>query len=206
MSGDHFENSVVDVSSITYLIQQTRAGCDDSRSRVLAKLEPFLVSLAARFSDSNLKSKEGVSDIVQNSFVRVVENFDSFNGTCGAELRGWLKVLVLNEVRQIGRKWHGANRDVKRENTMEAERANPKSTGSTEQPIAALIQSERLAELRVALSKLSEVEQTVIRLKTSEGLSLPQIAKRMNRTLAATSKTYYRALIRIQKLMEDQRA
>lgn len=205
MSDDPIENSTIDVSSITYLIRRTRAGCDDSRSRVLAKLEPFLVSMAGRLSDSNLKSKEGVSDIVQNSFVRVVENFDSFHGTCGAELRGWLKVLVLNEVRQIGRKWHGANRDVKRENTLEPERANLKVHGRTDNPIAAMIQSERLAELKVALSKLREVEQTIIRLKTSEGLSLPQIAKQMDRSLAATSKTYYRALIRLQKLLEVER-
>ncbi len=203
MSDDQIENRVVDVSSITHLIHKTRAGCDDSRSRVLAKLEPFLVSLAARFSDSNLKAKEGVSDIVQNSFVRVIENFDSFNGTCGAELRGWLKVLVLNEVRQIGRKWHSAGRDVKRENKLEAEKAEPKKTGSSEQPIAALIQGERLAELKLALGRLSEIEQTIIRLKTSDGLSLPQIAERLNRTLSATSKAYYRALIRMQKLIEE---
>ena len=66
--------------SVTQLISRVRSGCDESRERLFSILSQYFESLAQRYHNDRLKSKLGVSDIVQQSMVRAVEGFEKFEG------------------------------------------------------------------------------------------------------------------------------
>lgn len=190
-----------DVTSITILIEQARLGCEDSRTRLLHRLQPFLSSIAARHNDPRCSSKQGISDIIQQSFVRVIENFDSFRGDCGAELRGWLKQLVINEIRQVNRGLHRQKRDVKRERSLDQKRELEGSTISTPEPNAEsqAMQAEQIQQLRQSLSGLDPSQRQIVELRAFENLTFAEIASRLGRTQDAVTKSWYRSLIQLQK-------
>ena len=190
-----------DVSSITVLIQEARTGDDDARAKVLRKLQPFIISMAAQHNDLWFCNKQGVSDIVQQSFVKVIENFESFQGSSSAEFRGWLKRLVINEIRQINRNLNRKRRDVKREQSLEQDPARRGHNVSTDDPTpeATAMLNEQLARLRSVMDELDETPKRVIELRAFDNLTFREIAKQMGKSQDAVTKIWYRSLIQLQK-------
>ena len=190
-----------DVTSITLLIERARLGCENSRANLLKRLQPFLNSIAARHNDPRSRSKQGLSDIVQQSFVRVIENFDNFRGNCGAELRGWLKQLVINEIRQVNRRLHQQRRDLKRERSLDEKRELEGSTISTPEPNAEsqAMQAEEVQQLRQSMSDLDPSQRRIVELRAFENLTFAEIASRLGRSQDAVTKSWYRSLIQLQK-------
>lgn len=199
------DDNSLDVTSITMLIDRVRDGCDQSRTKVMARLQPFVTAMAARHADLGLRTKESVSDIVQRSYLKVLEKFDSFQGSSSAEFRGWLKTLVINEVRQVRRKWHRNRRDVARECSLE--NCGQGESGTSEvnsNPEHDLMLREQIEILKVHLSELNPIQQEIIHLRTKEGLTFPQIGEKLNRPAGSISKIWYRALIRLQRIIAEQ--
>jgi RNA polymerase sigma-70 factor (ECF subfamily) len=197
--------STGDMTSITKLIRKARDGSESARAKVLRQLQPFVISMAATHNDVWFRNKHGVSDIVQQSFVKVIENFDSFRGSSSAEFRGWLKTLVINEIRQMNRDLTRQRRDVKRERSLEAATSGNRDNVVMEDPTPAsnAILNEQLGLLKRVVDDLDELPKQVVKLRAFEKLSFREIAKRLNRTQEAVTKIWYRTLIRLQKQLAD---
>ncbi|WP_075082242.1 sigma-70 family RNA polymerase sigma factor [Mariniblastus fucicola] len=195
--------SAIEVSSITLLIREARDGNADARAKVLRQLQPYVISMASRHNADWFRNKHGVSDIVQQSFVKVIENFESFRGSSSAEFRGWLKTLVINEIRQINRELNRQRRDVKRERSLDGAASGPGSNVVLEDPTPAsnAIRNEQLAQLQTVINELDEFPKQVVQLRAFEKLSFREIANKLNRSQDAITKTWYRTLIRLQKRM-----
>lgn len=197
------QSEFTEVSSITMLIERAKKGCSESRTRVIQRLEPFMLSMAARYNDKQMHREQRESDIVQQSLVRVIENFESFHGSSSAEFRGWLKSLVINEVRQTHRSSHRQCRDVKRESSLE-ERQSRQGDGMTARdptPLTNAILKEQVESLKGKIQQLSELQQTIVRLRVREGLSFVEIGKRLDRKPDTVSKIWYRLLIQLERMM-----
>jgi RNA polymerase sigma-70 factor (ECF subfamily) len=69
-----------------------------------------------------------------------------------------------------------------------------------------VIRSERLAELKTAIRKLSEEEQDLLRLRFVANLSFAEMASLLRRKEEAVKKTLYRLLARMQSQLEDPHA
>ena len=109
------ENGSVDHGSISLLIPPTRNGDPKAREELMRELKSYLESTAKRHMDYQLQSKTGSSDIVQQSFLQIIEKFEQFRGQNSRELRGWIETIVINEIGRTRRKFHTAKRDAKRE-------------------------------------------------------------------------------------------
>ena len=70
------------------------------------------------------------------------------------------------------------------------------------EPLAQVIESERLADLRRRIGVLEEDEQELLRLRFAAGLSYGQMAALLNKNEDAVKKSVYRLLARLQSQME----
>lgn len=194
-----------DVGVITHLIRKAKGGNESARDAVLMRLQPYIVSLAARHHEKWLRQKQGVSDIVQQSLIRVLEKFDSFQGSSSSEFHAWLKVLVLNEIRQIGRRYRRDVRDASREQSIES--GDAIATGAGEpivSPVERMMVQEQLARLKARVTELNDGTRRIVEMRAFQGLTFAQIAERLGKNQDAVAKTWYRALIQLQRRLNDE--
>ncbi len=198
------QDEPVDMASMTLLIERAKGGCADSREVVFTQLQDYLERVASRQAKRNLMRKAGVSDIVQQSFVKVVQKFEDFRGNSSAEFRGWLKTLVINEAKQMRRSWASKGRDTSRETYIDDElssSSNLKADDATPRSMA--IRKEQARVLQAAIKKLPEDYQLVIRLRNFEQRSYAEIAEQMDRSVEAVTKLWYRAVTKLQASMQE---
>lgn len=197
-----------DVSLITQLIQRSRAGNEQARDQVFGELQGFLEATVARHSNSQSAAKFGQSDIVQLSFVKAIEHFESFRGETGPEFRAWLKQLVINEIRQANRSLRRKVRDVSRETSLDAKVAAAGDMFAAVDPTPGTkaIRKEQIVQMQKAIGLLSDDYRRVIELRSFENKSLVEIAEVMNRSVAATTKLWFRAVLKLQSFMVDDDA
>lgn len=155
-----------------------------------------------------LQHKIGHSDVVQQSCVRVIEGVEQFRGTSEGELRNWLKRILINEVKQAGRDLRAQKRDIRREvpfagdSRMDLPPLQPADSQAT--PGTDALKRERIAAIRAAMLRLPEDYQQVIQMRNWQQLTFPEIAKRMQRSINATEKLWYRAVQRLRVELGDE--
>ena len=179
------ENGSVDHGSISLLTPPTRNGDPKAREELMRELKSYLESTAKRHMDHQLQSKTGSSDIVQQSFLQIIEKFEQFRGQNSRELRGWIETIVINEIGRTRRKFHTAKRDAKREKSMFAKTSQafdivPSDGALT--PSSEAISRERKERLHQVLAELKPEHAEVIRLRTFESLSFKEIGEKMGRS------------------------
>ncbi len=65
-------------------------------------------------------------------------------------------------------------------------------------PHSSALANERAEILRGALARLPDEYQQVIKLRSSHGLTFPQIAEELGKSINATEKIWYRAVQRLR--------
>lgn len=192
-----------ETSSITLLMARAKEGCPESRDRVFGQLQMFIRQIAIKHGAESMAPKEGASDIVQQSCLRAIEKLETFRGATSAEFRGWLKTLVINEVRQSQRNWRRQVRDVRREQSIDATPMPLPGlpAESRETPGAHAIREEQLQAMQAAIEKLPTDYRRVVILKNFEQQSFEEIAEAMGRGVGAVTKLWYRAILKLKKQM-----
>lgn len=72
-------------------------------------------------------------------------------------------------------------------------------------PLAQVIETERIAELRECIRELSEDEQDLLRLRYVAGLGFAELASLLNKKEDAVKKSLYRLLARLHAALQDGR-
>ena len=72
------------------LLDAARAGSLDALGRSLEVHRTYLLAVAERRLDPDLKSKGGASDLVQETFLEAMCDFEQFQGASPEALRAWL--------------------------------------------------------------------------------------------------------------------
>ena len=68
----------------------------------------YLLAVADRELDADLRAKGGASDIVQETFMEAHRDITQFHGTSDEELRAWLRRLLLNNVSNFRRRYQSS--------------------------------------------------------------------------------------------------
>src|SRR5215831_18239186 len=98
-----------------------RAGSREALGQVLETFRAYLLLVADRELDPELRAKGGASDLVQDTFLEAQRDFGHFHGSSVEELRAWLRCLLLNNVANFTRHYRQrAKRDIGREISLEA--------------------------------------------------------------------------------------
>src|SRR5690242_12460767 len=66
--------------------------------RALEPYRPYLLGVANRELRTDLLAKAGASDLVQETFLEAQRDAGRFQGRSDAELRAWLRRILLNNV------------------------------------------------------------------------------------------------------------
>lgn len=187
--------------ALTELIRRARGGCPESRSAAFLRLESYLYETARRYRNRQLSAKEGLSDVVQRSFLKALENFQAFRGETSPEFHRWLRQILINEIRLSHRTWQRRVRQVSRERSLDHIGPSNAVMSSDLPPAAAMAHREQLAKLSQLLGVLPDDYRQVVLLRNFEQLPFVEIASLMNRSSEAVTKLWYRAILKLRSLM-----
>ena len=85
-----------------------RAGSREALGQVLQACRGYLLLLAERELDPDLRAKGGASDLVQGTFLEAQKDFAHFQGDSEDELRAWLRQVLLHNLANFTRRpWPG---------------------------------------------------------------------------------------------------
>jgi len=199
-----------DASTPEQLLTLARAGEPSDLGRLLELYRGYLSLLARLQIGRRLQGKVDAADLVQDTFLEAHRNWKRFRGTTEAELLSWLRRILAARVADLLRRYLGSQRrDVRLERELAAELDQSSQDldaglmAKQDSPSKQVAQREQGVLLANALATLPEDYREVLILRHLEGLSFPEVAQRMERTLDSVKKLWTRALERLRGSMKS---
>ncbi|MFV2068635.1 MAG: sigma-70 family RNA polymerase sigma factor [Pirellulales bacterium] len=187
-------------SPIEELIHSARTASPLQVGPLLESCRKYLLLAANRALDSDLRSKAGASDLVQDTFVEAHRDFHRFHGSTETELFAWLTKILANRIANNARRYHTEKRQVNRELPQggdEDAALAELSDADAETPSALVLACEDQKRMQMAMSRLSEPSRQVILLRTWQRKTFAEIGKQMNRSPDGVRKLWARAVNRL---------
>ena len=196
-------------SQLALLISRARGGESEALGQLLEIYRSYVGLLARLQIDQRLQGKVSPSDVVQDTFIRARKYFSQFRGTSEAELLSWLRRNLASTVARLVRHYTTQRRDINLEQQLDAELGrSSQHLGATisarsSSPSKNVERREQAVMLAEALSRLEADYREVIVLRHLEGLSFPEVAKRMERTLDSVKNVWTRALAKLRESLGE---
>lgn len=194
------------------LLAQARQGSPQALGRLLDLYRGYLRLLLRLQIGRRLRSKIDDSDLIQETFLEAHRQFERFRGQSEGELVNWLREILAGSLAQIIRRYYKTQRrDLRLEQEL-AQAFDASSQGMIKNLVAprsspsdAAVRREQSVLLADALNTLPESYREVIILSHLEGLSFPEIARRMERSLDSAKNLWARALAKLRSLLAPDR-
>jgi RNA polymerase sigma-70 factor (ECF subfamily) len=192
------------------LLPQARAGSRADLGRLLELYRNYLALLARVQIGRRLQGKVDAADLVQETFLQAHRDFSQFRGTTEQELVGWLRQILGHRLAMCVRRYYATQRrDVRLERELTAELDQSSHVlhqgllAQTSSPSQQAVRREQAVLLADALGELTEDYQEVIVLRHMEGLTFPEVARRMGRTVDSVKKLWPRAMIQLRRALGE---
>jgi RNA polymerase sigma-70 factor (ECF subfamily) len=188
------------------LLGFARAGSGAALGQLLELYRGYLALLARLQIGPRLQGKADADDLVQETFLEAHRHFAEFRGTAEAELVSWLRQILAGLLANLVRRYYRTRRrDVRLERELadELDRSSrvldeslavPQST-----PSQRAVRREQAVLLGDALGRLPEDYREVLILHHLEGLTFPEAARRMGRTVDSVKNLWARALAQVRR-------
>jgi RNA polymerase sigma-70 factor, ECF subfamily len=191
------------------LLDQSRAGDRRALGALLQHCRAYLLEIANAELPAELSVRVAPSDLVQETFTDALHAMGHFRGTTEAELRGWLRRSLLNNIADARRGHFGTQkRAADRQVSLHCHGEAGLSALGVADPIASpssIFQKRESADqLLAAIDRLPAVYRLVIRLRHFEGLSLERVGEHLGRSPDAVRKLWFRGLEKLGKLVETE--
>ena len=177
------------------LVEKAQGGDRDAFEALVETHRDRLVKLVRSRLARGLEHAIDEDDVVQETFLRAFEGLSRFRWQGEDSFIKWVGVIASNLVHSAGRR-----KRARREESPEPEVA-PVAGGCS--PSRAMRRNERFDRLQRALDALDEDSRQVITLVRIEGLPVKEVARRIGRTLNATSILLHRAAVKLRELFGD---
>jgi RNA polymerase sigma-70 factor, ECF subfamily len=189
------------------LLEEARGGDSSTLGRLLELYRNYLRLLARIQIGKQLQGKVDASDIVQETFLDAHRYFPAFRGQAEEQFIHWLKSILAGTLANAARRYLGTQgRDVRLEVAFLADLdqsaaglSNIVPVDPHSSPSQQVAKEEQTLLVAEALSRLADDYQTVIVLRHMEGLTFPQVAERMGRSVDSVEKLWLRALTKLRK-------
>ncbi len=194
-----------------HLLEEARGGDAAAVGRLLEYYGRYLALLARLQIGQRLQGKVDPADLVQETFLDAHRHFANFRGTTEGEFIGWLRQILAAKFADLLRHYLGTNgRDIRLE--REIREAIDRSSilldrgliAPQSSPSQQAARREQAVLLADALAQLPENYREVIVLRHLEGLTFPEAARRMERSVDSVEKLWMRALVQLRKIMGVQ--
>jgi RNA polymerase sigma-70 factor (ECF subfamily) len=194
------------------LLAQARAGDGPALGRLLELYRSYLVVLARIQIGRRLQGKVGASDVVQEAFLGAHRDFPQFRGTTEQEFLGWLRQILASLLANLVRHYQGTQRrDVRLERQLALELDQSSQAldrglvAPQSSPSQQAIRREQSVLLAEALGRLPEEWREVLILRHLEGLTFPEVARRLGRSVDSVKKLWPKALAGLRRLLEGHK-
>ena len=193
------------------LLRDARAGDAATLGRLLEQYRRYLALIASVQIGQRVRGKVDASDVVQETFLEAHRNFGRFRGNSEGELVRWLRQILAANLADLLRRYLGTQgRDVRLEREIEG--ALDRSSVLLDRGLMAMGPSpsqlashrEQAVLLADALSELPDDYREALVLRHLEGLTFPEVAQRMGRSLDSVEKLWMRGLARLRQVMGAQ--
>jgi len=170
------------------LIERWKRGESRAATRLVGRHSQALARFAASSGE-----RDGIEELVQDTFVRAFASLDSFRGE--SSLRTWLftieRRLMLDRRRAERRS---------RETVPVEESDNVSEYGALD----SLIAEETQERVRRSLVALSPTQREVFTLRVQQGLSYKEIAAVVGSTEGAARVHYHNAIEKVKELLKNE--
>jgi RNA polymerase sigma-70 factor (ECF subfamily) len=191
------------------LLEAARAGDAPARGHLLEMYRNYLKLMARSLADGALRARLDPSDLVQETFLKAHRDFDSFIGATEPELVAWLRQILVRNIADQARHHRRQARDLGRQESLEA--ALDRSSVAVQRalttpltsPSARAQRREQAVLLANALENLPLDYREVFILRTLEHVPVEEIAARMDRSVNAVHKLWYRAMAALKRALEE---
>ncbi len=194
------------------LLALAKAGDRVALGRLLERYRNYMAVLIRIQVGRRLSRKVDAEDLLQEIGLEVHRKLSTFRGSSEREFLTWVRRMIgsilANQVRHfLGTKC----RDLRLERALVDEldhssRAlNASLVAPESTPSQQAIRREQAVILSDALQELPEKYREVIILRHLEGLSFPDIARRLDRTEDSVKNVWLRGLARLRRIMEKHR-
>jgi RNA polymerase sigma-70 factor (ECF subfamily) len=188
------------------LLHLARTGSGPALGQLLELYRGYLELLARLQIGRRLQGKVDAQDLIQETFLIAHRDFSQFRGQTEGELVSWLRHILASKLVTLVRYYCGAQRrDVRleRELTEELDRSSrvlgQGLIAPTSSPSQQVCRREQAVLLADALGRLPDDYREVMILRHLEGLSFPEVARHMNRSVDSVKKLWVRALARLRQ-------
>ncbi len=190
------------------LLKLARAGNEHAFGQLLERYRHYLMLLSRLQVGRRLQGKADPGDMVQETFLEAARYFGQFRGNSEPEFTCWLRQILARRLSHLMRHYYGTQaRDVRLERLLgeELDQSSRAIDGaliaghSTPSQLAS--RREQSVLLANALSLLPEDYREVIYLRHLEGLTFPEVAQRMGRSLDSVEKLWVRALPKLRRVL-----
>ena len=189
-------------------LDSAREGSPEALGAALEACRTYLLLIANRELDPQLRAKGGASDLVQETFLEAQRDFTAFRGKTESEWRAWLREMLVHNLANFTRRYRDTDkRQVGREVALvtggsTSQLGCEQLPADTPSPSALAMANERDCALAAALEKLPGDYRRVIVLRYQEARSFEEIAMLMQRSENAVRKLWFRAIERLEHKLE----
>lgn len=190
------------------LLRAAKTGDGTALGQLLEQYRRYLGLLARVQIGQRLQGKVDELDLVQETFLEAHRNFGRFQGTSEGQFVAWLRqILAANLVNMLRRYLGTQGRDVRLEREIHdaVDRSSIALDGALLAPGSSPSQQasrrEQAVVLADALSELPDDYREAIVLRHLEGLTFPQIAERMGRSVDSVEKLWLRGITRLRQVV-----
>jgi RNA polymerase sigma-70 factor (ECF subfamily) len=189
-----------------HLLHLARGGIAPALGRLLESYRNYLKLLARLQIDRRLQGKIDPSDVVQETFLEAHRDFGQFRGRSERELVSWLRQILATNLANLIRHYRGTQRrDIRLERELARDLGDCSSrildnafVAPQSSPSQQAAHEEQAVLLADALDRLPEDYREAVILRHLEGLSFPEVALRMERTVDSVKKLWARGLARLR--------
>jgi RNA polymerase sigma-70 factor (ECF subfamily) len=199
---------IVEERDCEALLAHARAGDDGALGRLLERYEAYLTLLARVQVGRRLQGKADPADMVQETFLEAARHFKQFRGETEPELAAWLRQILAGCLAHLVRRYCGTQaRDIRLERDLgdeidqSSQAIDRGLVAQQSSPSQRASRREQAVLLADALDLLPADYREVIILRYLEGLTFPEVADRMRRSLDSVEKLWVRALPRLRRAL-----
>lgn len=187
-------------SKLDDLIGAARGGSNEALEKLLEVLAQHLWRDLNAQPRRPAKPSHGSSDLVQDTLIRVRQQFAKFERDTFADFKQWARAILYRRHLEWTRNHQARNsvRHMRRLWSLMSARGDTDGSAAHEQAVE---QRDTLARISSAYQTLKASDQFIIRLRL-EGLGFRQIAEMTESTVDAVTKAYHRAIARLRKKLD----
>ena len=180
------------------LVSRIRAGDRKAFNELFGRYLTRVENVVRGRLGAELRSRESVSDIVQEVYLEAVRSFDRFSPQAPQGFYRWLCKIVEHKIIDAHRRHFGAaRRDARREVALEQIGSPALNGPEGDSPSRIMLRDEASDQVRQALTRLPPDHRRVIELRQFEMLSSADVGQRMSRSAEAVRALLVRALKRL---------